>query len=378
MRKCLLLVLLATFVFGCATAPHNGYVLTGTVPEAWEGKPVVLMVTDAGQRYAADSAIITDGKFQIKGKFDIPRYCTLVIYLDPENRNDPHLILGTSLFLDTTAVDLVCEYSGTKPAFSITGGAAQAEFQRYLDNIEPMEKDRSATFSRYGAAYYRGENSQEALQLAREVTEKGGKVREYKMEYIKEHPGSVVSLYALREICSRYSELSMEEMNRFFAGLSPRLRESEMGKALHKKIQDRRIILGNAFPDTELKDAEGNLKKISDFVTPGRYTLVEFWASWCGPCRAEIPHMKNAYKKYHPKGFDIVSISIDSENQAWQGALKEEKMPWKQLLDDSHTAKEAFEVTGVPTSVLVDDQGRIYNLNARGGWLDLALEEIYN
>ena len=88
--------------------------------------------------------------------------------------------------------------------------------------------------------------------------------------------------------------------------------------------------------------------------------------------------MRNTYNTYHPKGLNIVSISIDSDPKNWHQALEEEKMPWEQLIDNTKAAFRAYNLSGVPSSSLVNDKGKIINVNARGGWLDAAMQEIYD
>ena len=166
-------------------------------------------------------------------------------------------------------------------------------------------------------------------------------------------------------------------MESLLGALTPQLRESAAGRYTAAGIQGKRIVEGQPLPDLELPDAEGIVRRVSDFIRPGHYTLVEIWASWCMPCRGEIPFVRRAYEKYHRKGFDVLYVSIDSDAANWKRALDEEKMPWPQLLDTGRTSFSAYETTAVPTSILVDGEGRICRLNARGGWLDGALEEIY-
>ena len=159
--------------------------------------------------------------------------------------------------------------------------------------------------------------------------------------------------------------------------LSDNLRQSVAGADFMNSLSSKKMIVGKPLPNVELIDVNGEKKMISDFVTPGRYTLIELWASWCSPCKAEFPFLKRAYEKYNPKGFDIVSISIDTDENDWKKALEEERMPWPQLLDKERVALRACETSAVPTCILVDPTGKIYALEARGGWLDMILQTIY-
>lgn len=374
--KYILFIALILSVVSCAK--HDGYTLTGNVPEAWEGKPVFLALDDTNQPHYIDSTKISGGKFKFQGKFDVPRYCKVVIYLDPNDRQTRSKIINFSLFIDSTAIEATCDYSGKQPVFLISGSETQTEYQNYLSEIQPLEDDRSKTFYAYGEAYYSTQDLTKAIELAKQVTEKRLKTREAKIKYLKAHPESVISVKIAQELSDKNSDLSLKEIEGLFTSLSPEMQNSEMGQALRATIQGRQVFIGSPFIDRELTAPDGSKKKISDFVKPGCTTLIEFWASWCNPCRAEIPHMRNTYRKYHPKGFNIVSISIDSNPKNWQQALEEEKMPWGQLIDNTQTAFKSYNLTAVPSSILVDDKGKIININARGGWLDAAMQEIYD
>lgn len=376
MKQISLLAFTLLLLFGCTK--HDGFTLTGHVPEAWEGKPVYLIINDVDQPYRTDSTRISGGKFKIQGKFDISRYCSVVIYLDPNDRNTRSKVINFSLFLDSTAVEATCDYSGKEPVFNVTGSPVQEEFQNYTESIQPLRDARSKIFRTYTQAYYTDKDLPKAIDLARQVTAKADETREQQLLYIREHPASVVSLKIAQELADRNSSLSLKELEQMFMTLSPELQNSEMGKDLRSIIQSKQVFIGARFLDQELETPKGLKKKISDYVKPGCTTLIEFWASWCNPCRAEIPHIRETYKRYHAKGFNIISISIDSNPKNWQQALDEEQLPWDQLLDQNKSAYRAYNLSGVPSSILLNGEGEIININARGGWLDAAMQEIYD
>lgn len=375
MKNYLYAALAALLVTGCAG--HDGYTLTGEVPEAWEGKPVVLFTTDAGKAEAVDSTTVSNGKFNLRGTFDTPRNCRAVVYLDPENRHDRNLMVSFPVFLDSTAVTAVCDASQTQPVFTLSGGATQGEWQAYNAALAPLAEARSRAFDAYVEAFYNAEDIARGIEAARGVDEKAARIRDFKIAYIREHPRSSVSLVLLQELCDRHPALTRAQLEELFGSLDARLRESEAGRYTRELIAGLRIMKGEPLPDLELTDAKGKTRRVSDFIRPGHYTLVEIWASWCNPCRADIPFVKKSYAKYHKKGFEVLYISVDSKPENWREALDEEKMPWEHLIDPSRRSFEAYETSAVPTSILVDGEGRIYRLNARGGWLDAALEEIY-
>ena len=118
--------------------------------------------------------------------------------------------------------------------------------------------------------------------------------------------------------------------------------------------------------------------QLADIRADSKIVLVEFWASWCGPCRTEIPHMKQAYEEHKPKGFEIVSFTIDDDREDWVLASDEEDIPWLNLgMGREAEAPTAYSVTGVPDNYLVDSQtGEILATDLRGHHLDVKLEEI--
>lgn len=273
--KYILFIALILSVVGCAE--HDGYTLTGHVPEAWEGKPVFLALDDTGQPHLIDSTKISGGKFRFLGKFDVPRYCTVSIYLDPNDRLTRSKIVNFSLFIDNAAIEATCDYSGKYPVFQISGSGTQAEYQNYLNEIQPMEDDRSKTFRAYGEAYYNSKDLAKAIDLAKLVTQKRLALRETQINYLKAHPGSAISVKIAQELSDKNSDLSLKEIEGLFTSLSPEMQNSEMGQALRATIQGKQVFIGGPFIDMELTAADGSIKKISDFVKPGTTTLIEFW-----------------------------------------------------------------------------------------------------
>ena len=209
--KYILFIAFILSVVSCAK--HDGYTLTGLVPEAWEGKPVFLVLDDTNQPHFIDSTKISGGKFKFQGKFEVPRYCTINIYLDPNDRQTRSKIINFSLFIDSTAVEATCNYSGKHPVFQISGSGTQTEYQNYLSEIQPMEDDRSKTFHAYGEAYYSTKDLAKAIDLAKLVTEKRLAIREAKMKYLKAHPESAISvkiahtLYIINSFCCYWAVL---------------------------------------------------------------------------------------------------------------------------------------------------------------------------
>lgn len=176
------------------------------------------------------------------------------------------------------------------------------------------------------------------------------------------------SLYA--ELCSSVPQeyIAMEQ-----AGEKRRRAEMEAEAAAKKMVR-----VGNPYVDFISRTFDGETVRLSDFVRPGHVTLLDFWASWCRPCRAEIPELKRLYEKYHEAGLQIISVSLDTDKDAWSGAVAEENMPWPQwsVLEgfESSSAK-AYAVHSIPFVVLIDADGKIALVNIHGQSLEDKIRE---
>ena len=164
------------------------------------------------------------------------------------------------------------------------------------------------------------------------------------------------------------------EQKPVFEQFSETAKKSYYGQLVEKELNPKSFI-GTSVANFKLNDKDGKSINIKDIISEKKYILIDFWASWCAPCRKEIPNLKTAYANYSGKGFEIVSISIDSDEKAWQKALRQENMQWPNLYDDAKVSK-AFNVKAIPATFLVDKNGVIVSDNLRGQALDEKLKEL--
>ena len=144
---------------------------------------------------------------------------------------------------------------------------------------------------------------------------------------------------------------------------------------LHQIAKRRELAVGEKAPDFTLLSDKGREITLSDFR--GKYVVLDFWASWCGPCRMEIPNLKKVWQKYHSKGLEIVSITLDSKDDDWRKALADEQMPWTQLTAKGTNVASQYNVQGIPHILLLDPQGKIAGINLRGEELEEALQKCF-
>lgn len=379
-------------------ASAAGYEIKANLKGAkYEGKMVKLGTCKDLMDYTyLDSAIIKNGVVTFKGKLDGEKLLSLHIF-PTESRaltTDKGLVQRPELrvFMGNEKVEITAEVDSLQMDLDLYGSPVNYKnveikgSKQALDYVEFQNilSEKAAAYEKASEAYYDfwGRREQSALKEGVETykVSQAAKREIYKCQYefAKAHITEPVGFFALGKYASHFTLTEIETLE---AAVPAKLKASASGKDIISNLQTiKKSVPGAMFFDTELKTPEGKTIRISDYCGKGKYVLLEFWASWCGPCRADIPHIKEAYAHYHPQGFEIVSISMDNNEKAWKAAVEREQMNWPQASDlmafNSPLAK-VYNFNGIPFCILIGPDGRIVEREWRASAMDAGLIDIY-
>jgi thiol-disulfide isomerase/thioredoxin len=308
----LFIVAMALVLFAQQAVAQKSVTIKGAVKGDTKGYNKIFVV---GSGIKNDSVSIADGKFEFKIPFDHP--ISPFFYTEYErkikkNVNPLVVCIQEPGIIELKDVDI----EKGLPSGTLSGMMSAEQFQTYSK------------------------------------TKSGGPKLE---QFIDLHPGSYVSVYLLNENRAFMKE---PEIKALYRKLDEKMRKTREGKLIaeHITILNANLI-GNTVQDFTLNDPQD--KPFSFSSLKGKYVLIDIWASWCGPCKASFPRMKEIYQKYNGENFEIYSISVDQSKENWLLELKKLGLPWQQTLDTKNIAKSQFAVTAIPTTYLVDPNGKI-------------------
>lgn len=338
MRK--LTVMAAAALMLAACGHKDGYRITGNV----DGLGDVVFLHDQHGTELAQSPV-NDGRFIITGKVDEPT---------PAMLGDGDETLAV-VFLENGQIRVVGEKEGTIKVTGTTANDRSTEYDnRYGEYVEKFFADNaSPDLSEFMAG--------------------SDKMRD---EAIEANRANIFGLFLLGE---SLREMDGAQVLERLGGFTPEMQATHYATELREEATKKMMSdVGQSFTDITLNDRDGKPVMLSSLVGDGKYVLLDFWASWCGPCMQEMPHLREAHSKFHNKGFEIYGVSLDRTRERWADAVREQDMKWVNVFHGPDGVEAAkYSVVSIPSNFLIGPDGKIVAKNLRGKALVDKLEEIF-
>jgi peroxiredoxin len=332
-----------------------------------EDNQVFLIYPKDGKR-VTDTAQLIDGKYSFKGTIGDAIQATL---LSKKTMMRPAPKYMANIFLEPGSINIehVDSFSNT----TITGSAANAEFAKLKSKTAPLEAKMQALGGEYRTADAAGK-----ARIEEEYNALEGTMKEAYLAAFNANPSSPLALFLLQNYLP--NDIDADKAEPLYKKLSAKAQASAQGKAMKAGIDAARMTgIGKIAPEFTQNDTLDKPVQLASFR--GKYVLVDFWASWCGPCRAENPNVVKAFNAYKDKGFTVLGVSLDQPGakEKWLKAIHDDGLTWTHVSDLqfwNNAAAKAYGIRSIPQNFLLDPQGKIVGKNLRGEALDKKLAEL--
>jgi thiol-disulfide isomerase/thioredoxin len=332
------------------TLKDSAYAIIGKVTGQDNGI-IYLIHRQSGK---TDSAFLDHGFFKFSGKADTAEFCRISL-------NDR----SKSFFLENGKISMLITKDSVRQA-QITGTRLQDEFNYFQNQISRQLTDKMAELEKAYDAATKNKNQKAIDSLDKAFEALDIEQKQLVAEYTRSHPASVISAF---EIYSNFLyNFRLEQLDSLYQMLDSSAKGSYFGKQILNTITKTKLTsVGSPAPDFTNNDVNGKPVSLSSFK--GNYILVDFWASWCGPCRRENPAVVKAYQRFHGKGFDILGVSLDDTRADWLGAIKKDGLNWTQVSELKGWDADVVSLYGIkaiPMNFLLDKNGIIVARGLRG------------
>jgi len=361
MKKYLVLIL-GVVIFACSQKP-TGFNINVKL-EGAEGK-ILLEKRGSGEWISVDTADVVDGVAVLEGEVAFPGdYYLSVVGQRPK----------TVIFVENTKMTVVGKVDSLNNVV-VTGSPTHDEYAALNAQINEISEKYMALYQESRAAIAAGDTAKgrELMDKVNEMYESTNTMRE---DFVKNNPASYVTPFMLSQI--QYGK-EVEELEAMVTALDPKLDSIPSILQIKEQIVKlKKVAVGQVAPDFTQNDADGNPIKFSDVYSQNELTLLDFWASWCGPCRAENPNVVAVFNDYKTKGFTVFGVSLDREKEAWVKAVADDKLAWTQVSDLAYWQNEVaqtYAIQSIPSNLLVDKTGKIVAKNKRGDELRAFVSE---
>jgi thiol-disulfide isomerase/thioredoxin len=379
-------------------ANSSQFVITGNIPGMKDGVEVRLWLREYGNDAVA-KAKVKNHSFRLVGHLDSPTMCQLQIddVIDPNNQAVLPPCRGMLLFVDNSNIAIsIADYKmlpfifgqekespyKNELAFKYkTNSITQNTYLEYRHYIHAIQIQTDSVYNaceKYAKS--KAADSNVAFEKYKKANLANQRYDEAIMKFIKQHPTYPISLYLLSkktEDTFCYTDAQYDEWLNMMKNNKDVVRYQAFKKAI---AQARICTKDKMYTDFEVIDTLSSAKtKISQYLNKKGYTIIDFWASWCGWCRKAIPQIKTMYGKYDKSTLTIISISTDKESKNWKLAMKQENMPWLQLAltkESTGVVEKAYNLYGIPDFLIINNQGKVLFATSNPAELDSMISSL--
>jgi peroxiredoxin len=358
------------------------YELVGKIEQMQDPVQILVLSYYLDDHRIFDTAKLENGRYRFSGELSEPVRSTLRVVVDTAAARDKGIVRRPimqrdllTVFLDAGKIEVVTvdSFSNSK----VRGSKIQDEYAKLATTLKPLN-DENEKISKEYAGYYRAKDEEGMKKLEPKFDEIDKQIRQIQGDYVKANPQSPYAIFALNDFAGY--DIDAATVEPLFKTLPQQVQASSAGVTLSKKIAiAKKTGVGMYALDFTQNDTANVPVSLSSFR--GKYVLVDFWASWCGPCRAENPNVVKAFHKYKDKGFTIIGVSLDrpGQKEKWINAIHDDRLSWTHVSDlmfwENAVAK-LYGIQAIPQNYLLDPTGKIIAKGVRGEELEKKLSEV--
>lgn len=328
------------------------------------------LIYRTGKATVTDTALIKNGTFRFKGEVADPIKARLIVDHKDVGLKNLRVADNIEIYLESGTIAVTTADSIAKAV--ITGSKVNAENKKLTALTAATTSELKALYTKYTLA--KSDSLKNAIEKEYDKIDEQRKA--IVTQFIKDNPNSFVSIDIVKGLAGSTPEV--DKIEPLYNLLSANLKGSTTGKELGDKISKlKRVMIGAMAPEFSQADTAQIQVKLSDFK--GKYVLIDFWASWCGPCRRENPNVVKAFNQFKSKNFTILGVSLDRNREAWLKAIAADHLTWTHVSDIQYWNNEVaqlYSVQSIPANFLIDPNGRIIGKNLRGEELENKLTEV--
>ncbi|MDN3723977.1 TlpA disulfide reductase family protein [Aequorivita sp. SDUM287046] len=361
-------LLLSITLISC-NKDSNTYTLEGEALGFADGTEIYVYTFENNQPKPIDTLTITQGKFSAT----YPKNDTT-----PLNFLRINEINASILFFPENENMQATIYKDSIKASRITGGNQNAAYNSFVDKMDSFNARKQERMEQFRTA----NEANDTVEIARIQSDNLNLVAEeteYKKQFLNDHSNTLFAVMLISDMAGR-KEITPAEASAYVEKLDPKIANTQLAKDLKTNLDSlKKADVGSAAPDFSAPTPTGETMALKDAL--GKYTIIDFWASWCKPCRIENPNVVKVYNKYHDKGLNIISVSLDKADQKdkWIQAIKDDKMDWYHVSNlqfwQDPIAKQ-YNVRSIPATFLLDENGMIIDKDLRGAALEAKIATL--